>query len=89
LWAKLSAVGNRREFISSVEVDSGKCRKEIFMTSSIALNTSRPNNTGARPSVTSFDSGYEHSFDHYVDVRLLVEDADREASNVPETAVAS
>jgi hypothetical protein len=48
------------------------------MTSSIALNSSRPNNTGARPSVTSFDSGYEHNFDHYVDVRLLVLDAERE-----------
>jgi hypothetical protein len=30
LWATLSAVSNRREFISSVGVDSAKCRKEIF-----------------------------------------------------------
>jgi hypothetical protein len=59
------------------------------MTSSIALNASRPNNTGARPSVTSFDSGYEHSFDRYVDVKLLLEDADREATEVRKTAVAS
>jgi hypothetical protein len=59
------------------------------MTSSIALKSSRPNNTGARPSITSFDSGYEHSFDRYVDVKLLVEDADREASDVPRTALAS
>ncbi len=53
------------------------------MTSSIALNSSRPNNTGARPSVTSFDSGYEHSFDHYVNVKLLLLDEKKEASDVP------
>ncbi len=59
------------------------------MTSSVALNSSRTNNTSARPSLTSFDSGYEHSFDHYFDVKLLVEDADRDASNALKIALAS
>ncbi len=31
-----------------------------------------------RPTVTSFDSGYEHSLEHLMQVRLLVEEADEE-----------
>jgi hypothetical protein len=59
------------------------------MTSLISANSPLPVSAAGRPQVTSFDSGYEHSFDHYLDVKLLVEDADREASDVPNTAVAS
>ena len=47
------------------------------------------NQTFARPPITSYD-GYEHSFDHYVDVRCLVQNADKEGSDAPATyAVAS
>jgi len=31
-----------------------------------------------RPTVTSFDSGYEHSLEHLLEVRGLVEEADEE-----------
>lgn len=45
------------------------------MMSLTAPTPSLPNRTAGGPSVTSYDSGYEHSFDHYVDLKLLVEDA--------------
>lgn len=51
---------------------------------------SNSNLTIARPSVTSYDSGYEHSLDRYVEVRLLVQNADQEAIDSPRLfAVAS
>jgi hypothetical protein len=53
------------------------------MAYEIVSNSSRPNQNIARPSVTSYDSGYEHSVDHSVDVKLLVLDADKEATNAP------
>lgn len=59
------------------------------MTSLIAPTPSLPSRTPGRPSVTSFDSGYEHSFDHYVDVKLLLQDADREADEVSSTVAAA
>jgi len=31
-----------------------------------------------RPLITSYDSGYEHSFEHYAEVRQLVEEAHEE-----------
>jgi hypothetical protein len=43
------------------------------------------NQTAVRPLVTSYDSGYEHGLDHYVDVKLLLQDPDREAIDVPAT----
>ena len=33
---------------------------------------------GPRPLITSYDSGYEHSFEHYAEVRQLVEEAHAE-----------
>jgi hypothetical protein len=41
------------------------------------------------PSVTSFDSGYEHSFERCVDVKLLVLEADAEKDAAPATYAAA
>jgi hypothetical protein len=54
------------------------------MANGIASNLPNSNQTTPRPPVTSYDSGYEFSLDHYVDVRLLMRDGD-EASDVPAT----
>ena len=35
-----------------------------------------------RPLVTSYDLGYEYSLQHYIEVKCLVEEADRELSSV-------
>ncbi len=51
--------------------------------------SSLPNQNAARPSVTSYDSGYEHSFDRYVDVKLLLQEADQEGSDIPATLAAA
>ncbi len=61
------------------------------MADLIEPNSSRPKQTVSQPSVTSYDSGDEHSLDHYIDVKLLVQDTDDdEANDVPATsAVAS
>jgi len=40
---------------------------------------SMPRRTSGRQPVASYDSGYEHSLDHYLDVKVLVQDADLEA----------
>jgi hypothetical protein len=54
-----------------------------------------PDGKADRPLVTSYDSGYEHSFEHYAHVRGLVEEAHEEfmkAAPEPEeriTALAS
>jgi len=48
-------------------------------------NPSLSNRTFAGPSVSSYDSGYEHSFDCCVDIKLLVLDADKEAADTPVT----
>lgn len=58
------------------------------MAYGIVSNSSLSNQNSARPSVTSYDSGYEHSFDHYVDVKLLLQDADKKATIAPPLAVA-
>lgn len=39
---------------------------------------SLPDGKAVRPSITSYDSGYEHSFEHYAYVRKLVEEAHEE-----------
>lgn len=44
-------------------------------------NPSLLNRTFAGPPVASYDSGYEHSFDRYIDVRLLVLDAENDSKN--------
>ena len=54
------------------------------MTYGIVSNSSLSTQAG-RPHVTSYDSGYEHSLDRYVDVKSLVQDADQELSNFPAT----
>jgi hypothetical protein len=57
------------------------------MANGIALNVLNSNQTADRPPVTSYDSGYEYSLDHYVDVKLLVQDA---SNDIPATfAIAS
>jgi hypothetical protein len=33
---------------------------------------------GPRPLIMSYDSGYEHSFEHYAEMRQLVEEAHEE-----------
>ena len=46
--------------------------------------------TDTRPRVTSYDSGYEHSLDRQAEAKLLLQDADKEGSDVHATfAVAS
>jgi hypothetical protein len=60
------------------------------MADLLVSNSSRPNQTVSRPPVTSYDSGYEHSLDHYIDVKLLLRDAaDNEANDVSATSAAS
>ncbi len=34
------------------------------------------NDSKQRPRITSYDSGYEHSLDHFIEVRRLVAEAD-------------
>jgi hypothetical protein len=55
------------------------------MARGIVPNSSPPNQTVARPSVMSYDSGYEHSLNHYVDVKRLVQDVDEGANDAPAT----
>ena len=56
------------------------------MADLIAPNSSRPTQTVSQPSVTSYDSGDEHSLAHYIDVKLLVQDTDDDETNdVPAT----
>jgi hypothetical protein len=60
------------------------------MANGIVSNSSVASQTGSRPPVTTYDSGYEHSLDRYVDVKLLLQAADKESSDVPATfAIAS
>ncbi|HEV2699226.1 MAG TPA: hypothetical protein VGU90_14615 [Terriglobales bacterium] len=42
------------------------------------ITQSIPNGKSSKPLITSYDSGYEHSFEHYVDVRGLVDEAHEE-----------
>ncbi len=39
----------------------------------------------ARPKVTSYDSGYEHSYEHWMEVRLMVSESEEEVTVVEET----
>ena len=38
---------------------------------------------GSRPHVTSYDNGYEHGLQHWLDVQQMVEAADAELSAHP------
>jgi hypothetical protein len=40
------------------------------------------NNAAARPLLTSYDSGYEHSFDHWVELQNLIDEAESTASSL-------
>jgi hypothetical protein len=53
------------------------------MACEITKNT--PQQTAERRPVASYDSGYEHSFDHYVDLKCMVEDAYEESVETPAT----
>ena len=60
------------------------------MADLIAPNSSRPKQTVSRPSVTSYDSGDEHSLDHYIEVKLLLQDTDDDnANDIPATLAAA
>ena len=59
------------------------------MNSLITSNSALTSRANGRPQLTSFDSGYEHSFDHYFDVKLLVDEAQRETTELPATTVIS
>ncbi len=53
------------------------------MTSDCAISTT-PKKAAPRPAVTSYDSGYEHSLEHLVEVRRLVDEAEQESPVIPE-----
>ncbi len=42
-------------------------------------------NTNTRPQVTSYDSGYEHSYEHWIEVRRLVEESEEQITVIDET----
>jgi hypothetical protein len=50
------------------------------MAYEIVKNSPLPKPIMSRPSVTSYDSLYENSLDHYIDLKCLVEDEDREST---------
>jgi hypothetical protein len=43
-------------------------------------------NENTRPQVSSYDSGYEHSYEHWIEVRQLVEDFEEQITVVEETS---
>jgi hypothetical protein len=43
------------------------------MVSAVATKSATTAPSGARPRVTSYDSGYEFSLEHWIEVRQLVE----------------
>jgi hypothetical protein len=45
------------------------------------INKSMFDGKGPRPLITSYDSGHEHSFEHYLEVRRIVEEAHEEFMN--------
>jgi hypothetical protein len=59
------------------------------MIHGIVSNSSFSNQIAAKPRLTSYDSGYEHSLDHYVDVKLLLQDADEQADEATATFAAA
>jgi len=48
------------------------------MTCDIALPPQEKTNTTSRPLVRSYDTGFEHSVEHLLTVRCMVEEADAE-----------
>jgi hypothetical protein len=59
-----------------------KMGRGISMVSELPTN---PQTASSRAPVTSYDSGYEHSPEHWFEVKQLVEAADAEAA--PKAAV--
>jgi len=58
------------------------------MTSEILLPPQEKMSFKSSPTVRSYDSGFEHSVEHLMSVRLLVEEADAEPlSTQPETTL--
>jgi hypothetical protein len=55
------------------------------MANGSASNLPNPNKTAAHPQISSYDSGYEYSLQRYGDMKLLLQAADQEASEVPAT----
>jgi hypothetical protein len=87
---KKSAVGTADSQVHMLARSPGKDRP-MFSDITEPVSDGRD----PRPLITSYDSGYEHSFEHYAEVRQLVEEAHEEFMKaVPEaeeriTALAS
>jgi hypothetical protein len=47
------------------------------------------NQYASRPVITSYDSGYDFSMEHYVDTKLLLQDAENEANKLATYALGS
>jgi hypothetical protein len=59
------------------------------MIHEIASNLTLSNQSVARPPISSYAGEYEHSLEHYVDVRCLVQNADKEGSDAVATFAAA
>jgi hypothetical protein len=55
------------------------------MSHEIGSNSSFSNQIATGTRVTSYDSGYEHSLDRYVDVKLLLQNAEGQKNQVSAT----
>lgn len=51
---------------------------ETVMACEIALPPVSEPNSAFRPALTSYDTGFEHSLEHLIEVRRMVEEADQE-----------
>jgi hypothetical protein len=50
----------------------------VQMTYNNEIQLQRKNASANRPQVTSYDSGYEHSIEHLMEVRLLMQESEEE-----------
>jgi len=58
------------------------------MTWEIALPPQEKTNTTSRPVLRSYDTGFEHSVEHFLSIRYMVEEADAEVLETqPETSL--
>jgi hypothetical protein len=55
------------------------------MAQGIVSNSSIQKQTAAGRLITSYDSGYEHSLDRFVDMKLLLQEQNVEANDSPAT----
>jgi hypothetical protein len=58
-------------------------RKGISMTYEIPIKSPTQIAATGRPFLTSYDSGYEHSLEHWIDLQHRVEEADKDPLPVP------